>query len=125
VLPPVDPAEPLLLPDEPPLEDVLPLLPVLPELELVLPLLPELPEDELGLGMELEGMLLELDELCCSRQPVSANETNTATAAPWRATREGLVMAKVQLKRRVQAEPRRPSRKPCRKPEAHCTSYRN
>lgn len=101
------------------------MLPALPELGLLLPLLPELPEEELGLGMELEGMLLELDELCCSRQPASANETNAATAAPWRATREGLVMAMVQLKRRVRTEPGPPSRKPCRKPEPHQRSYRN
>ena len=101
------------------------MLPALPELGLLLPLLPELPEEELGLGMELEGMLLELDELCCSRQPASANETNAATAAPWRAIREGLVMAMVQLKRRVRTEPGPPSRKPCRKPEPHQRSYRN
>ena len=91
----------------------------------MLPLLPELPEDELGLGMELDGVLLELDELCCSRQPVSANETKAATAAPWRAKREGLVMAKVPLKRRERTEPGPPSRKPCRKPEPHWRSYRN
>jgi hypothetical protein len=69
--------------------------------------------------MELEGMLLELDELCCSRQPDSATETSAARAAPWRAIREGLVMAMVQLKRRVRTEPGPPSRKPCRKPEPH------
>ena len=59
---------------------VLPLLPLLPELP-ALPELPLLPEDELGLGIDEDGMLLEEDDCCCSRQPDRASVARMAKSA--------------------------------------------